>query len=1002
MRLFWLAAALLAVPLASAQPRLDALGIAVEADASRPFVYTNKGAAYLYGEAAAPHRTAWQGFNVAGFVVVDDWAWQTEAGWQRAENLTGATVWPDHVRRRYAGGLEVEITLVDSLNALVLVPSRGARAFQPLVADSRDAAFFDRRAEGDVLLVARRNRADGGQATWLAVHAPGAAAEAAAEVVEGAGVDGARLAPGLLHLAGDGPVVLASAATPGEAAALARHVARSAETLRQARRDRMQGLLDGAFVATEDTLFNRALAWTRLSLDALVMNQRGRGIFAGLPWFNNYWGRDSFISIPGALFVTGRWDEARDVLLDFARHQNEDAGSPDGGRIPNFVSLDNVTYNTADGTPWFAIQCAAYLRLRDDAAFRQAIWPVLHLAARAALARTDTLGFLVHGDQETWMDAAAGPGREWSPRGNRAVEVQALFYAQLRATADLARQVGEAGAARHYDATADALRASFLAVFRDPDTGLFFDHLNADGTPDAQMRPNGLFALRLFGLPDTLAQPITRQVAGALAYPWGVASLAQDDDAFHPYHEAPEFYPKDAAYHNGTIWTWLAGPLVSLMAREGAPDLAYEQTRYLAHTALERGAVGTLPENSDAFPRDDAPLPRLTGTVSQAWTLAEFVRNSFEDFAGVTYAAPDHVVLEPHLPAAWGATTVYFRVGDGHVRAQLRAQTPGPDEETLTALLTAEGDVPPGLTVEVRGAGAARRVPLATGQPRTVVLSRLGTGAFVVTNASVDGAPLGIDAQLPRPDAAAWAGFAWQTPRLRPGLAALAGPTWPLLTRPVVKAPPPDGARLRLDLDLPAHDDRGPGGTYTYPTGPLFAPGIFDATGLAIRETDDAWFFDVRFRALTQPGWNPELGFQLTFAALAFGPGGGPAEVPRASHYTLPDGYQYVVFVGAGVRVEDHWGNVLAEYRPAPDDVRDPLGSPETGRVTFRLPKTVLPGLPGGTRVTLLVGGQDDHGGAGIGDFRAVEKEAGAWTGGGLPHAGAPNVYDVATGTLAE
>lgn len=988
------------LPVSAQQERLETLGIAVKADASRPFLYTNKEAAYFYGEAAGPHRTAWQGFNVRGFVVLDDWAWQTRKGGSNAESVQRATIYPDHAERCYTSGLCEKVTLLDRLNALVLVPQGRAQTFQPLVADSRDPAYFDIRAVGDVLLVARRNRAEGEDALWLAVHARGARAEVSPVVVDGAGVDGARLAPGHLRLRGKAPVVLAVAATPEKAAAQAREVGRTHVALQRARAGRMQALLNDTFVRTADGAFNQALAWARLHLDALVMNQRGPGIFAGLPWFNNYWGRDSFIALPGALFVNGQWDQARAVLLAFARHQNSDVASADYGRIPNFVALDNVTYNTADGTPWFVRQAAAYLRHRDDPAFAAEVWPVVEQATEAALARTDAQGFLRHGDQETWMDASAGPGREWSPRGDRAVEIQGLFYEQLRAAADIARTQQAVAVAERYEQQAETLQRAFLQAFRNPDTGGFYDHLNADGTPDAQVRPNVLFALRAFGFDDAIAQPVTQQVARTLAYPWGVASLSQEDDAFHPYHEAPQFYPKDAAYHNGTIWTWLSGPLISLMAEQGAADLAYAQTQFLTTMALGRGAVGAMAENSDAFPQDGAALPRLTGTVSQAWTLAEYVRNAFEDYAGVRYAAPDRVILEPHLPAAWGETTVRFRMGNGYVTARMVQAKEENDEAALTVTLLGEGDLPGDARVEVRGVGAAKRVPVVAGETITVRLVRERAGQFMITNAFVNGEGLGIDAQISRPNPERWQPFSWQTPHLRPDLPALRGPTWPLLAHAAVKVAPPAGARLRLDLDLPTGDDRGPSGTYTYPTGSAFAGGIFDATGLTIRETDDAWFFDLQFRALTQPGWNPELGFQLTMAALAFGPAGAPATVGRESSYLLPDGYRFIVYVGAGVRVEDHFGNVLAEYRPAPQDVRDPLGTPDTRRIAFRLSKTVLPPLPDGTAVTLLVGGQDDHGGAGIGDFRRVEGEATEWTGGGRPYAGAPNVYDVATGTL--
>jgi carbohydrate-binding DOMON domain-containing protein len=43
----------------------------------------------------------------------------------------------------------------------------------------------------------------------------------------------------------------------------------------------------------------------------------------------------------------------------------------------------------------------------------------------------------------------------------------------------------------------------------------------------------------------------------------------------------------------------------------------------------------------------------------------------------------------------------------------------------------------------------------------------------------------------------------------------------------------------------------------------------------------------------------------------------------------------------------------------------------------------------------VLVGAQDDHGGAGIGEFRNVNADAGEWSGGGKKSVSDPNVYDV-------
>ncbi len=43
----------------------------------------------------------------------------------------------------------------------------------------------------------------------------------------------------------------------------------------------------------------------------------------------------------------------------------------------------------------------------------------------------------------------------------------------------------------------------------------------------------------------------------------------------------------------------------------------------------------------------------------------------------------------------------------------------------------------------------------------------------------------------------------------------------------------------------------------------------------------------------------------------------------------------------------------------------------------------------------ILVGAQDDHGGAGIGEFRTIEENVSEWLGGGKPDQNDSNIFDV-------
>jgi carbohydrate-binding DOMON domain-containing protein len=110
----------------------------------------------------------------------------------------------------------------------------------------------------------------------------------------------------------------------------------------------------------------------------------------------------------------------------------------------------------------------------------------------------------------------------------------------------------------------------------------------------------------------------------------------------------------------------------------------------------------------------------------------------------------------------------------------------------------------------------------------------------------------------------------------------------------------------------------------------------------------------------------------------------------------LPNGlgYERIVYVGGGVRIEDAGGTVLAEYRPVDEDAKRPIGNAAEGTISFTIPRDLLGPLSGSTRWAVFVGAQDDHGGAGLGDFRSVERTVGEWHGGGRRSDLDPNVYD--------
>ena len=349
----------------------------------------------------------------------------------------------------------------------------------------------------------------------------------------------------------------------------------------------------------------------------------GLTIIAGYPWFTD-WGRDTFITVRGICLATGRVNEALSVLSTWADYVSEGMlpnRFPDAGETPE--------YNSVDAALWYIVVVGELLQLTTVAAGdRRRLLDAVSAILRGYEGgtrygiRADHDGLLAAGEpglQLTWMDAKVG-GWVVTPRIGKPVEVQALWINALA--------VGER-IDRHWRRARERATASFLKRFPIGD-GSLYDVVDVNHEPgnDPAFRPNQIFAaggLPVSVLQGAAARALVDLVEDRLWTPLGLRSL----DPGHPdyrgrYHGGVT--ERDGAYHQGTIWPWLAGAFVEawLNARGGTGDARAEARRRFVEPLagyLDVGGLGSLPEIADG----DAPhAPR--GAPFQAWSMSELLR----------------------------------------------------------------------------------------------------------------------------------------------------------------------------------------------------------------------------------------------------------------------------------------------------------------------------------------------------------------------------------------
>jgi predicted glycogen debranching enzyme len=402
--------------------------------------------------------------------------------------------------------------------------------------------------------------------------------------------------------------------------------------------DRLAVVVKGVYerhpsITTEDWL--RWLLW---AADSFIVDRRStntKTVIAGYHWFED-WGRDALISLPGLALVTGRFSDARAILLTFKQYCNQ-------GVVPNRFpdkAEDKPVYNTVDATLWYFNAVLQYLKYTGDFDFiRQNLWTMLqsvidhHIQGTINDIHLDDDGLLVHGPQLTWMDAMID-NRPVTPRSGKAVEIQALWYNALKTMELLALRFGHEDLLEKYRQIAGEAKRNFAATFWNHEKDYLFDVVDFEGEDDS-LRPNQVFAVSLdFSMLNGEKQAaIVSTLFEKLWAGYGLRTLATDDSRYRGKHVG-SWADRDYAYHNGTIWAWLTGPFITAFLKTKAFNADWRRfalERFLSplfNEQLTSAGIGTI---SEVFDGDPPHSP--SGCISQAWSVAEPLRAYVEDVA---------------------------------------------------------------------------------------------------------------------------------------------------------------------------------------------------------------------------------------------------------------------------------------------------------------------------------------------------------------------------------
>ena len=402
--------------------------------------------------------------------------------------------------------------------------------------------------------------------------------------------------------------------------------------------ERRKGLLTKFQERYVDLEIKDWLKWLILATDSFLVNREStkkKTVIAGYHWFED-WGRDSLISLPGLTLVTGRFEDAREILLTFKRYCHN-------GIIPNRFpdrAGDTPIYNTVDATLWFFNAILQYLKYTGDFDFVQKeLWDTLnpiienHIRGTVYSIHMEDDGLIAHGPQITWMDATAN-NQFVTPRDGKAVEIQALWYNALKTMELLAKRFDQKEEQEKYSSMAEKAAKSFTEKFWNPEKGFLFDVVYKEQT-DSSLRPNQVIvaALDFSVLGRERREGIVEIVWKKLWGTYGLKTLPDDDPRYVGEYFG-DWNRRGNAYHNGTVWAWLIGPFTTAFLttknhEEHWRNFAFKNfLQPIFQEEIFKAGLGTI---SEIFDGNQPHSPR--GCIAQAWSVAEPLRAFVEDVA---------------------------------------------------------------------------------------------------------------------------------------------------------------------------------------------------------------------------------------------------------------------------------------------------------------------------------------------------------------------------------
>jgi glycogen debranching enzyme len=328
------------------------------------------------------------------------------------------------------------------------------------------------------------------------------------------------------------------------------------------------------------------------TLDSFLVRGKSAGIYAGFPWFYQFWNRDEAV----CLKALAAFDE-KTALKIFSR------------RLGEFETVEFKTL-AADEAGWFFDRAGYLIRkglLRGEE--KKRLIEALEKTIERELAERTRDGLAFNSPKETWMDSLDRLGAR--------IEIQAMRLMMFCLAKDLSTSPRKK---EYYAALESALRRAARGRFWDG--ALLADGFDPrSGETDWTVRPNIFLAAYVY--PKLLDKEewvkCFKCVLPKLWLEWGgLSTIDINSPEFHATHTGEN----PASYHNGDSWFYLNDIAAIVMGRIDARRFDYNIKKI-----FEAGSYDLLWSGICGFAAELSPASRFdsAGSPAQAWSSAAFL-----------------------------------------------------------------------------------------------------------------------------------------------------------------------------------------------------------------------------------------------------------------------------------------------------------------------------------------------------------------------------------------